>query len=108
MVKQNVFRLKIPIDSSLVMQCFKSEDNLSCIKANSLFGESLFAVKMVEKFATIQKIHHYVQLILSLKGIVHVYNEGTINFLKNLTLRLGMIYLVPLENVLLPEHFHGI
>jgi len=108
MVEENVFRLQIPINNTLLVESLKSEDNFSSVEADSLLRELLFSAKMVEEFPSIQKVHDHVQLVLSLESVVHGHEEGAINFLKNLTLRLRMVDLVSLQNALFSQDFHRV
>ena len=44
---------------------------------------------MKEKFASIQEIHNEVEFCVGLESIVQLYNEGTVNFLKDVSFSYG-------------------
>ena len=89
------------------MECFNSENNFGSVKFNSPFWKPLLAPQMIKKFASIQKIHHHIELILRLKSVMHVNQERTVHFLHDLPFWLSVINLISSENVIFVEYFHG-
>jgi len=61
------------------METFQGAHQLSCIELCPIFCKTCLPPKVIEKLSTIQEIHNEVQLLVSLEGIVKVYDEGTLN-----------------------------
>ena len=61
------------------MEAFQGTHKLSCIKLCPIFGETSLPAKVIEQLPAVQEIHNEVQLLISLEGIVKVYDEGTLN-----------------------------
>jgi len=69
-VKQNIFWFQIAIDNIVLMQTPNSLDHLSWVKACALFWELSILPKVIEKLATVHKVHDEVQLWFGLECVV--------------------------------------
>ena len=71
------------------MQASDCFNKLCSVKTSSSFRELCLLSKMKEKFASIQEIHNEVEFCVGLESIVQLYNEGTVNFLKDVSFSYG-------------------
>ena len=62
---------------------------------------------MVEELASAGEVHHDVELVVGLEGVVHLDDEGRVQLSKHLTLIHCVFELIHRENVLLAEHLHS-
>lgn len=67
------------------MQASDGFDKLCCVEASSSFRELCLLSKMEEKFPSIEKIHNKVEFGVGLESIVQLYNEGAVNFFKDVS-----------------------
>ena len=108
MIKENVFRLEIPIDDTVSVETSKSFNELSCIKTCSPLAKLLILSQVVEKLATVQEIHDEVELGWRLESIMKLHNEWTINLLQDVSLSLSLNEEIPFGYNSLGQLLHGV
>jgi hypothetical protein len=78
-IKENIFRLQIPINDIKAMQTFKCAEKLSSIEPRPIDIKSLFLLQMVEQFASVDESQHQIQLFRRLEREFQRYNEGVVD-----------------------------
>lgn len=70
------------------MHVLKSEDYLPSVEPCSLFAKWLTAKSMqVEKqFTSVDKLHHHVEIVRILEGILHLHDEWVVKSSEDISL----------------------
>ena len=85
-VKQHIFRLEVSVDNAIWMQTTEAFNKLSGIEASPPLAKLLVLSQMVKQLASIQEIHHEVQLGWRLESVVQLHNKRTVDFLQYISL----------------------
>lgn len=74
-VKDQVLRLDIPMDDIVSMHCFECVYQTSTEEPRLLLAESALACQVVAKVTTEQEVHHEIEVLGILEGVVRVDDE---------------------------------
>ena len=85
-VKKHVFWFQVPVDDAVLMQAAESLHELGCIEHGTSLRELLVLAQVVEQLASVEEIHHKVELSGGLEGVAKLHDEGAVDFLKDISL----------------------
>ena len=80
------------------MEAAHSLHQLRSVEAGTPLAELLVLAQVVEKLATVQEVHHEVELSWGLKSVVQLHDEWTVDLLEDVTLGLCFDEKVALRN----------
>ena len=86
----------------------KCKDDLCSVKSRPIFTESNLVTKMIEKFSTVEKVTHKVQLFRVLECEMELEDEGVIDHLHDVSLNFRVTDLLCANNLIFLERFHGV
>eukprot|EP00445_Apocalathium_hangoei_P044165 CAMPEP_0203985106 /NCGR_PEP_ID=MMETSP0360-20130528/5105_1 /ASSEMBLY_ACC=CAM_ASM_000342 /TAXON_ID=268821 /ORGANISM="Scrippsiella Hangoei, Strain SHTV-5" /LENGTH=357 /DNA_ID=CAMNT_0050924347 /DNA_START=244 /DNA_END=1313 /DNA_ORIENTATION=+ len=107
-IQKQVLRLEIAVDDAEAVEVCYGRGRLRRVEACAALGEAASAAEVVEELATIAEFHDHVELLRRLEGVVQVHYEGVGHGLQDASLGLRVLDLVPLDDVFLAEHLHGV
>jgi len=90
------------------MHIANGQNDLGSIEPCTMFRELANFAQMKEEFSTGTVVKHEIQLISGLKGHIHSHNEGVPDVAKDTALCLGVLNLIPLDDIILLEDFQGV
>ena len=85
-VQKHIFRLQVPVDDAVLMQAAEGLHKLGRVEHGTSLRELLVLAQVVEQLATIEEVHHKVELGGRLERVVKLHDEGAVNFLKDISL----------------------
>mmetsp|Transcript_21201 Transcript_21201/g.46764 ORF Transcript_21201/g.46764 Transcript_21201/m.46764 type:complete len:209 (-) Transcript_21201:162-788(-) len=107
-IEKHVLGLEVTIDDVHGVKVRNAEQDLRAVETTPRLRETTCAAQVVEELSARAKLKHEVELRWRLKGIVQVDDEGMCHSLQDVPLGLRVLNLVPLQDVVFPEHLHGI
>ena len=87
-IEKHVLWLKIAIDDTVLVEAAHSLHQLCSVEAGTPLAELLVLAQVVEKLAAVQEVHHEVELCWSLKSVVQLHDEWTVDLLEDVALGL--------------------
>jgi len=104
-IQKDVLRLQVPVNEAFLMKIVKSKNQFTCIEPSFFLIESLFFSQMKLQITTVDIVKCEEEPVWRLKSIMHFYDEGVLNFQKNLTFKSCVMYLPLLVEIFLFQHF---
>merc|ERR1719453_1823110 len=105
-IQEEILWLEIAVNDCEAVQVLKCQQDLRCIELAATFREATSTAQMKEQFTSCAVLQYYVKLLGCLERIVQAHNERMADCFEHTPLSLGVINLVPLDHVVLPQHFH--
>ena len=88
------------------MQVSKGHGDLSSEELSLLFGEFFDGDQMSEQLTSLDEVHQEVNSVVVLEHILHVDQEGMVNSVKNIFLKLDVLHLLVFDNNVLSDTLH--
>lgn len=86
----------------------KSHSNLGSKELSLFFRELFDGNQMSEQLSALHKVHQKVDSVVILEHVLHVDQEGVVNSVKNIFLKLDVLHLLVLNNDVLSNTLHCI
>ena len=107
-IKENIFGLEISVDHIMLVKVTEGFHQLSGIDLNSLLVKSFLSAQMGEQFSSIEEVNDEVEFCFGLERKVEAYDVGTLDLFKNVSLGLGFLEEILLNQLVLFQNFHGV
>lgn len=75
-VQDDVLRLQVTVNDSILMKAFKGTNELGSIEACPGLGEALLLSQMIEELPSIEEVHNEIELLGGLERVVQLHDEG--------------------------------
>ena len=89
LVHDDILQLQVTVDDSILMKVLQGQEHLSGVHPCPIFRKGTKIADVLEEFAATQVIHHKVQPVITLEGIVELHNERVMNFFQHSVLNSG-------------------
>lgn len=114
--QKHVLRLQISLslnspqidyeDDAHGMKVFQSQNDLRHVESRSFFRKHTETRQVREQVAALHVVHHHVEAVGRLVGVVESRNEGEVGSLQNQSLHLGPRHLSSSHQLVLLENLH--
>ena len=85
-VQKYILWFEISVYYILIMKCFYSTNDLSCIQFGSLFVELLLFTQVSEELSTVEEVDEEIQFAFCLESIVQANDVWVLYFFKDVSL----------------------
>lgn len=102
------YSLVLPVNDIKLVHVLQCQGDLRRIEPSSGFREFTKLTEVEEELPPSTVIQDKIQLILGLKRHIQAHDEGVLDIAQYIPLGLCMLHLIPLNDILLLQHFHGI
>lgn len=92
LVHDDILQLQVTVDDPVLVQVLNGEQDLGRIEPGPVFGEGAKIADVLEEFSPAQVIHHKIQPVFTLEGVMKLDNEGVLD--------------LPQDSVLNPRPLH--
>ena len=105
-IQEHVLWLQVTVYNVVLVQVLDGQQNLLRVEPAATLAEPCGSRQMEEQLATRAVLQNKVQLLGRLECINHIHNERVGHRFENVSLRLGMLNLVSLDDVFFTQHLH--
>ena len=107
-VYEDVVRLDVPVDEAHPVNTLDGQRQLSNVEACQVLREHLHADKQTHHVPAWDVVHHKVQAVLVLEGVVELDHPFIVRLRQDVPLCFDMGHLVAVQDVLLSQGLHSI